>query len=124
MQAHDMREIQGAFMNRRFLLSFIAAIVFPLAALSAEPPKAVLKITIRHTGADLKTFAGQPRVMYIAEHAFGRVEEAPDPEQGIHGLIIVNEPNVWMLNLADYSGRHMVDRHPPTNLRLPIFGQQ
>jgi outer membrane lipoprotein-sorting protein len=36
-------------------------------------------------------------------------------------LVIVNEPDVWMVNLFDKSGRHMVDRGPTFNAHLPIF---
>ena len=35
--------------------------------------------------------------------------------------MIVNEPDVWMANLADNTARHMVDPGPTFNCRLPMF---
>jgi hypothetical protein len=52
---------------------------------------------------------------------FCRVEELPDPSRAIHGLMIVNEPDAWMVNLATDSAKHVVDPGPTFNCRLPIF---
>lgn len=43
---------------------------------------------------------------------YNRSEEAPDPVSGIHGLIIINEPDAWIINLMDKTGTHMVDDGP------------
>ena len=45
------------------------------------------------------SFATKPKTMYRAGNGHCRTEESPDIEQGLHGLMIVNEPDVWMLNL-------------------------
>jgi hypothetical protein len=49
------------------------------------------------------------------------VEEQADVSRGIHGLMIINEPDAWMVNLATSSARHMVGPGPTLNCRLPIF---
>jgi hypothetical protein len=49
------------------------------------------------------------------------VEELPDPQQHIHGLVIINEPNTWLINLMTREARHQVDGGPTFNCRLPIF---
>jgi len=46
-----------------------------------------------------RSFATKPKVMYRAGTRYCRTEEAPDPENGIHGLAIVNEPDFWLVNL-------------------------
>jgi len=35
--------------------------------------------------------------------------------------MIINEPNVWMINLLDKSGKHEVDPGPSLDVHLPIF---
>ena len=50
-----------------------------------------------------------------------RVEENPDLEHGIHGLVITNEPDAWMVNRLDKTARHIVDPGPTYNCQLPMF---
>jgi hypothetical protein len=59
--------------------------------------------------------------MYRAGTRYCRVEEASDPDNGIHGLLIINEPDYWMANLATKTGRHGVDPGPAFNCRMPMF---
>jgi hypothetical protein len=60
----------------------------------------------------LSSFAVQPKVLYRMGEKYDRSEEAPDPVLGIHGLIIINEPDAWMINLMNKTGTHMVDGGP------------
>jgi len=57
-------------------------------------------------------FPAKPRILYTAGTTYSRIEEQPDPTRAIHGLIIVNEPDVWMVNLLDRRAQHFVDRGP------------
>jgi hypothetical protein len=50
-----------------------------------------------------------------------RIEEAPDKQNNIHGLVVVNEPDTWIVNLLDQTGRHLTDRGPATNVHFPLF---
>ena len=45
-----------------------------------------------------QSFAAKPKTLYRAGTGYCRTEELPDPEHGIHGLMIINEPDVWMVN--------------------------
>ena len=70
------------------------------------------------------SFAAKPKTMYRAGSQFCRIEEEPDSEHGIHGLVIINEPDAWMVNLATMTAQHMVDPGPTFNCRLQIFGSE
>jgi hypothetical protein len=50
-----------------------------------------------------------------------RIEESLDNEHGIHGLLIINEPDEWLVNLLTKTARHFIDPGPTFNCRLPIF---
>lgn len=67
------------------------------------------------------SFAAQPKRMYRASSRYCRIEENPDLEHGIHGLLIMNEPHTWMINRLAKTARHMVDQGPTFNCRMPIF---
>jgi hypothetical protein len=49
------------------------------------------------------------------------VDEEPDPKEGIHSRIVFNEPDVWLINLADNTAKHLVDHGPTFNCKLPVF---
>ena len=64
------------------------------------------------TNYPASSFASKSTTLYRMGTKFGRTEEAPDPDMGIHGLFIVNEPDAWMINMMTKTGTHMVDRGP------------
>ena len=51
-----------------------------------------------------------------------RIEEAVDAASGIHGVVVVAEPNIWMANLYDGTGKHIVDSGPTFFAKAPVFG--
>jgi len=81
------------------------------------------KVEVQLQGPDVSanSFGAKPRTMYRAGTRYCRVEEASDPDNGIHGLLIINEPDYWMANLATKTGRHGVDPGPAFNCRMPMF---
>ncbi len=91
--------------------------------LAQQPPKTMTKMVVQLQGSDVPddSFAAKPNTMWRAGTKYCRVEEQPDPEHGINGVIIVNEPETWMVNLADGTAKHMTDPGPTFNCRLPIF---
>jgi hypothetical protein len=86
-------------------------------------PATMQRITLRYVADDIDpdSFAAQPRTCYRAGNLFGRIEEAPDKKLGLHGLIVIKCPDVWMVNLIDNSGKHIIDRSPPSTVHLPII---
>jgi len=88
-----------------------------------QPPKTMTKVETFLQSPEIPagSFATKPRVMYRAGSRYCRIEEAPDPEKGIHGLAITNEPDYWMVNLITKTAKHGVDPGPTFNCHLPIF---
>jgi hypothetical protein len=73
------------------------------------------------TGISADSFSAKPKTFWRASNQYCRVDEEPDPEKGIHGKLIVNEPDAWLVNLADNTAKHLLDPGPTFNCRLPIF---
>lgn len=102
---------------------FGVALLFTSLTLGQDAPKTMTKITVQLDSPDLPqdSFARKPKTIYRAGNKYCRVEESPDPDHGIHGLLIISEPDVWMVNLTSKTAQHLVDPGPTFNCRLPIF---
>jgi hypothetical protein len=110
---------------RRALAAF--AIVYGAALPAAAAPcapKTLIHIAVANAtpGIEAASFAAQPKNYYRFGSDRLRIEEAIDEPNKIHGLIVVSEPNIWMANLYDNSGKHIVDPGPTFNARALIFG--
>ncbi len=96
-------------------------------AVGQDAPATMTKLSVRLQGAEISedSFAAKPKPMYRAGNRYCRTEELPDPERGLHGLLIVNEPDVWMVNLLTKTAQYFLDPGPTFNCHLPIFrGEQ
>ncbi len=81
------------------------------------------KLVVRLQSPDVPeaSFAAQPKTMYRAGTRYCRIEELPDTEHGIHGLVVINEPDTWLVNLLAKTAQHQLDPGPTFNCRLPVF---
>lgn len=66
-------------------------------------------------------FGLAPKEMWRVGTRYMRMEEVPDPERGIHGLIIVDEPHIFMINRYNNQGMHILDPGPTYNVHMPLF---
>lgn len=74
----------------------------------------MMKIVTRDTspGTPAASFGAKPKTLYRMGETYGRSEEMPDPPERIHGLMVIAEPKVWMINLWDKTGRLIIDPGP------------
>ena len=104
--------------------TFCLFLVLATTTLTAPgTPKTMTKIEAHLEGPQVMadSFSAKPKVIYRADTRYCRLEEAQDTENKIHGLLIVNEPDAWMVNLYNKSAQHMVDPGPTFNCKLPII---
>jgi hypothetical protein len=104
--------------------AFLIALSVSCAVATAQPgPKSMTKIVLQLQSPDVPadSFGAKPKTMYRSGTQYCRIEEEPDPSRGIHGLSIINEPDAWLINLADRTAQHIVDPGPTFNCRLPVF---
>lgn len=83
----------------------------------------MMKIVARDTSPDTPSdsFGAKPKTLYRMGETYGRSEEMPDPDQGIHGLTVIAEPKIWMINLWDKTGRLIIDPGPTYVFRASII---
>ena len=104
-------------------LSVMLLLAVPRPGICAETPSKMTHAVVQMSGADISadSFSAKPKTFWRASNQYCRVDEEPDPEKGIHGKLIVNEPDAWLVNLADNTAKHVLDPGPTFNCRLPIF---
>ncbi|HZM43518.1 MAG TPA: hypothetical protein VFC14_01720 [Burkholderiales bacterium] len=67
------------------------------------------------------TFEGAVRKLWRYTDSYARVEEVPNPQTGIHGLLISNAPNSYLINRYNNVAQHIVDSGPTFNVIVPVF---
>lgn len=89
-------------------------------------PEKMIKIKYHETtpSIDPDSWLRKPKILYRFGKKYGRMEEIFNPETGIHGLIVVSEPDIWIANLADKSGQHILDTGRPIFHAPVLFSDQ
>ena len=89
---------------------------------SQTPVETLIKIVFRNVtpGIGADSFAAKPRTLYQLGRHYQRVEELPNPDTGIHGLIVSNQRDTWMVNLASKTGKHIVDNGTSYDVYAPV----
>lgn len=87
-------------------------------------PSELLKVVTSNDAPNLpqEHFSRVPKTIYRIGERQGRVEEELNPATGIHALVIVNEPTLWMVNLAQRQGQQLLDAGPTFYFRAKLFG--
>ena len=107
----------------RLAVSVTLVLALPRVAVCAEKPSKMTHAIVQMSGTDISadSFFAKPKTLWRASNQYCRVDEEPDPDKGIHGRLVINEPDAWLINLADNTAKHMLDPGPTFNCRLPIF---
>jgi hypothetical protein len=111
---------------------YIYYAIFTLVALGCAGPAAaapcapanLVHVVVSNVspGIDATSFGAKPKVYYRIGSDKLRIEEALDAANGIHGIVVVSEPNIWMVNLYDGTGKHIVDPGPTFFAKAPVVG--
>jgi hypothetical protein len=94
--------------------------------LAAEPQPSMLRVVVRNVSEDLSpsNFARKPKTMFRLGTCCLRVEEELDSVARLHILVIINEPNMWMINQVDREAKHVVDPGPTFIVHALILEEQ
>lgn len=109
--------------HRKAGLIAMLALLLPQMMVCADIPGKMIHGIIQMSGTDIPegSFASKPKIFWRASNQYCRINEEPDLEHGIHGRLLINEPDAWLINFADNTAKHMVDTGPTFNCRMPIF---
>jgi hypothetical protein len=107
---------------KTWVILAISTLSAPAAAATCAP-LGVVHIVARETtpGIDPQSFNAKPVSLFRQGAGRSRLEEQPDEINKIQGLAVIDEPNIWMVNLMDRTGRHVVDPGPDFSAHASVF---
>lgn len=70
------------------------------------------------------SFDAQVKKVWRVGDTLLRFEDAPNPSTKIHGLIIVAEPDIWIIDRNTNKGEHTVDPGPNYKLHFPLLASE
>jgi len=108
---------------KTIVIQALACLVVVATAHAACSPEQLVRLVVANEseGMGHGDFASRPKTIYRLESKFARIEEEVDEQHNIHGLVVVSEPDSWVVNLATRQGTHFVDQKAPFVVHLPIF---
>jgi hypothetical protein len=98
-------------------------VLLSAGSFAQEAPKTMTRLKVALEGPQVAagSFAAKPKTMFPAGSRYRRIEEQADTENKIHGLMIIHEPDFWMVNLWDKTARYGVDPGASFHCKMPIF---
>lgn len=111
----------------RFIFCFVAALLLSPGLLPAQAADdKMLFAEYRVISADLPDSSpeAQPRKVWMLGKEFLRFEDVPNPKTKVHDLIIVHEPDVWVIDRNKGQGQHAIDPGPQYAVHFPIFPRE
>jgi hypothetical protein len=111
----------------RFILRFFTTLPLIFAVLSAQAADdkmffaeyRVVSETLPASSPEL-----QPRKIWRLGKAFLRFEDVTNPETKTLALVIVNEPDIWIIDRNKNEGQHALDPGPQYEVHFPIFPRE
>lgn len=67
---------------------------------------------------------GQPRKLWLVGSKYMRFEDVPNPETKIHGLIVVAEPDIWIIDRNTNQGQRSTDPGPSYAVHFPMLATE
>ncbi len=111
------------------ILRFLVAVLsmLPVVAVAADrvcAPSPMLRVVtaLDVPGARRDHFVRVPKTLYRYGERYGRIEEARNPESGLHLLVVVDEPHLWVADRVSQTGNYQRDQGPTFRFRAAIFG--
>jgi len=70
------------------------------------------------------SFDAQIKKVWRMGAKYLRFEDAPNPQTKIHGLIIVAEPDIWIVDRNTNQAQHAVDPGPNFKIHFPLLASE
>jgi hypothetical protein len=107
----------------RFLVALMV-LLLPLAAQAAEDKMLYVEYRLAGKQIAADSFDAQTKKLWRIGKTYLRFEDAPNPQTKIHGLIIVAEPDIWIVDRNTNQAQHTVDPGPNYKIHFPLFASE
>lgn len=108
----------------RILFVFLSVLASLPISVGAEcNPPSVVRMVVEDLSPGIPEghFAALPKTIYRQGTLFARIEEEPDQANNIHGLIVMNNRDSWIVNRSTKTGTHVIDVDETPGVHAPIL---
>jgi hypothetical protein len=106
------------------LLTSLLLLLLPLAVQAADDKMLYVEYRLVASQIAADSFDAQVKKVWRIGQNYLRFEDAPNPQTKIHGLIIVAEPDIWIVDRNTNQAEHTVDPGPNYKIHFPLFASE
>ena len=108
------------------MVRILIALLLSALPLMAAAQNKMLYVEYRLAGKQIAadSFDAQIKKVWRIGTDYLRFEDAPNPQTNIHGLIIVAEPDIWIVDRKSNKAQHTVDPGPRYKVHFPLFASE
>lgn len=99
-------------------------LLLPMAAHAVEEKMLYVEYRLVSKQITADSFDAQTKKVWRIGKDYLRFEDAPNPQTKIHGLIIVAEPDIWIVDRNSNQAQHTVDPGPDFKIHFPLFASE
>jgi len=106
---------------------FLATLFFlllPLATQAADDKMLYVEYRLVSKQIAADSFDAQTKKVWRIGADYLRFKDAPNPQTKIHGLIIVAEPDIWIVDRNTNQAQHTIDPGPNYKIHFPLFASE
>ena len=107
-----------------FLFGLIAFNVFTLVTFTSAKRSLMhmTRIEFAFDEPSPGTAEARPKIIYVAGDRYGRIEQFADANSNLKHLILVNEPDIWLVDAVRNTAGHAVNNGSDRTVHNPILG--
>ncbi len=106
----------------KIFVCFLGIAFSSVAQDESKPPVTKLEFILASPNLSANSIGAKPKTIYLAGKTYARIEQPADVTSERQNLIIVHEPDVWIVDIAGLKGRHAVSPGPDFEVHNPILG--
>jgi len=108
------------------MFRYLAALLLLACSLAVQAQEKMLFVEYRVVSPKLapSNAESQARKLWLVGNKYMRFEDVPNPDTNIHGLIIVAEPDIWVIDRKTGKGQHSVDPGPGYSVHFPMLATE
>ncbi|HVY04337.1 MAG TPA: hypothetical protein VHB46_00045 [Burkholderiales bacterium] len=105
-------------------LALLSFLVLVSPARAAEDKMLYVEYRLAGPRIAADSFDAQVKKVWRMGDNFLRFEDAPNPMTKIHGLIIVAEPDIWVVDRKTSTAQHTTDPGPNYKVHFPLLASE
>jgi hypothetical protein len=117
-----MRTFFVGWLGRAALLLVFCMV--PFAGRADDAKMLYIEYQLVAFGLSPDSFPAQPKKLWRVADTRLRLEEVKNPDTGEQRLVIVAQPDIWIIDRIAGFGRHQVDPGPTFKVKFPVFNAE